>query len=198
MLPDFLKTKEKLKKMIHSEIKKGQLLHLGPLANAPVSRMFEGNQSIIVREDGTPADMSPKQMTSELVINLADIEEMTHEMLLDKINAMAKELAEKQAKLSYEAISKAAEEVGNVVDADGETFSIDMFLEALEKIDRDFDKTGNPSELTWSVSPALFPLIAKVIEQAKTDPEINRRFEALIERKREEWRVRESNRKLVG
>ena len=47
MLPDFPKTKEKLKKMIISEMKKAQSRHLGALANAPVSRMFEGNKSIV-------------------------------------------------------------------------------------------------------------------------------------------------------
>ena len=198
MLPDFLKTKEKLKKMLNSEMKKAHLQHLGPLANAPVSRMFEGNKSIIVREDGSIADMSPQEMKVELMINLAEIEGMSHEMILNKINTMAKEMAEKQAELSYEAISKAVDEIGNVVDADGETFSMDMFFQALEKIDRDFDEVGNPSELAWAVSPKLFPSIAKIIEQAKIDPEIDKRFKALMERKREEWRVRENNRELVG
>ena len=198
MLPDFLKTKEKLKKMIISEMKKAQSRHLGSLANAPVSRMFEGNKSIIVREDGSIADMNPQAITAEFVINLAEIEGMSHEMILDKINTMAKEMAEKQAKLSYEVIGKSAEEVGNVVNADGETFSIDLFFQALEKIDRDFDESGNPSELTCTVNPKLFHSIAKIIKQAKTDPKINKRFKALMERKREEWRVRENNRKLVG
>ena len=198
MLPDYLKTKEKLGKMLNSEMKKAHLQHLGPLANAPVSRMFEGNKSIIVREDGSIADMSPQEMKVELMINLAEIEGMSHEMILDKINTMAKKMAEKQAKLSYEVIGKAAEEVGNVVDADGETFSIDLFFQALEKIDRDFDESGNPSELTCTVNPKLFHSIAKIIKQAKTDPKINKRFKALMERKREEWRVRENNRELVG
>ena len=198
MLPDFLKTKEKLKKMIISEMKKAQSRHLGSLANAPVSRMFEGNKSIIVREDGSIADMNPQAITAEFVINLVEIEGMSHEMILDKINTMAKEMAEKQAKLSYEVIGKSAEEVGNVVNADGETFSIDLFFQALEKIDRDFDESGNPSELTCTVNPKLFHSIAKIIKQAKTDPKINKRFKALMERKREEWRVRENNRKLVG
>ena len=198
MLPDFLKTKEKLKKMIISEMKKAHLRHLGPLANAPVSRMFEGNKSIIVREDGSVSDMNPKLITSELKVNLAEIEGMSHEMILDKINTMAKEIAEEQAKLSYEVIGKAAEEVGNVVDAHGETFSIDLFFQALERIDRDFDEAGNSTELMCPVSPELFPSIVKFIEQAKTDPEIDKRFKALMERKREEWRVRENNRELVG
>ena len=35
MLPDFLKTKEKLKIMIDYELKQAKFLHLGPLANIP-------------------------------------------------------------------------------------------------------------------------------------------------------------------
>ena len=198
MLPDFLKTKEKLQKMLVSEMKKSQLLHLGPLADVPESMMFEGNKSVIVREDGSIAEMHPKKMTAEVEIKLEEIEGMTHEAILDKINTMAKEVVEKQKELAYGAINKAAEEVGNVIDADGEPFSMDHLFEMLEKIDRDFDEAGNPSGLTCSAGPELFESIAKTIEQAKADPENAKRFEVLMERKRREWRARESRRKLVG
>ena len=53
---------------------------------------------------------------------------------------------------------------------------------------------GNLSGLTFAGSPELRPVIAEVISQAESDP----RYQTLMERKREEWRVRESNRKLVG
>ena len=49
MLPDFLKTKEKLKRMLDSERKKAELLHLGPIADVPKSMIVEGNKTIVVR-----------------------------------------------------------------------------------------------------------------------------------------------------
>ena len=163
-----------------------------------MSVVFEGNKTIIIREDGSIEEMGLKEATSELKVNLADFEKMNHETVLNKINDAAEEIAGQQAKSFYEEVGRAAEEVDNVVDADGKPFSMDLFFQGLEKIDIDFDEAGNPSGLIGAVNPKLFPSIVKVVEQAKTDPEINKRYDELIERKRREWRARESRRKLVG
>ena len=44
MLPDFLKTKEKLKIMINSERKKFELLYRGAFADISISIQHEGNK----------------------------------------------------------------------------------------------------------------------------------------------------------
>lgn len=198
MLPDFPKVKEKLQQKLNHRLKQNLLLHLGPLADVPTLMFFEGNKAIIIREDGSVADMNPQEMRVEQVINSAELEGMNHEMILDKIDTMAAEMAEKQKKLSYEVIKKTAKEVGNVFSGDGEPVSIDLLFQMLEKVFQDFDEEGNPDELTFVSSPEVYASIVKVISQAATVPENNRRYNAIIERKREEWRVRESNRKLVG
>jgi len=198
MLPDFPKVKEKLQKMHHYAFMHARSSHLGPVANVPMSVVFEGNKTIIIRADGSIEEMSSKEATAELKVNLADFEKMNHEMVLNKINDAAEEIAGQQAKSFYEEVGRTAEEVDNVVDAEGKSFSMDLFFEGLEKIDIDFDEAGNPSGLIGAVSPKLFSSIAKVVEQAKTDPEMDKRYDELIERKRREWRARESRRKLVG
>ena len=198
MLPDFLKVKEKLEIMLDYSFRQDHLSHLGPFANVPISLSFEGNKTILIRADGSVEEMNPKQATAELQVKYEEFEEMDDAMVLNKINSAAEEMAGNQAKSFYEEVGKAAEEVGNVVSADGKPFSIDMFFEGLEKIDIDFDEDGNPSGLMCPVSPALYPSVVKAVEQAKADPEMDKRFDSIMERKKEEWRVRESNRKLVG
>ena len=198
MFPDFLKTKEKLQKMLDQEMKKARLFHMGPLAVVPESMIFEGDKTVVVREDGSIDEKNLESTTVKLEVKFEEVEKMNHEMVLDKINRAAEEMASKMAKLFYERLTESADEVGNVISAGGEPFSIDLFFEMLEKIHIDFDEAGNPSQLMCPVNPKLFPSIAETISQAKADPANDRRFEAIIERKREEWRVRESNRKLVG
>lgn len=198
MLPDFLKVKGKLQKMHDYVMKHAHLSHLGPLASIRELMVFEGNKTIIIREDGSVEEIGFEEITAELQVNFAEVETMTHEMVLDKINRPAKEIAGKKAKFAYEQIGKAAEEAGNVVSADGKPFSIEMLFEMLEKMDLDFDEAGNPSGTGFVPPPKLFPAIAKVISQAEADPETARRYQALMDQKREEWRVRENNRKLVG
>ncbi|MDE0484332.1 MAG: hypothetical protein OXI67_17260 [Candidatus Poribacteria bacterium] len=198
MLPDYLKTKEKLNIMIDFNLKQAILLHLGPLANIRETINFEGSKTVMNRDDGSVSEMNPHEMKTEIEIKLEEMESMNHEMVLDRINTMAEKMAEKQAKFFYKRIGEFAEEVGNVVSAEGETISIDHFFEVLEKVSRDFDSTGRPDEIVVTASPELFQSIAKIIEEAKSDPEIQQRFDAIMEQKRKEWRVRESNRKLVG
>ena len=198
MFPDFLKTKEKLQKMLDDEMQKARLRHMGPLANVRESMIFEGNKTVVVREDNSIDEENLENITVKIEVKFEEVEKMNHSMVLDKINSATEEMASKMAKLFYEQLAKSAEEAGNVISADGEPFSIDLFFEMLEKMHIDFDDAGNPIQLMSTVSPKLFPSIAKVIAEAKADPANDRRYEAIIERKREEWRVRESRRELVG
>ena len=197
MLPDFPKVKARLETMLKYEMELARL-HMGPLAAIRESVVFEGNKITIIREDGSVDEMGFEEITAELQVNFAEVETMTHEMVLDKINRPAKEIEEKKAKFAYEQIGKAAEEAGNVVSADGKPFSIEMLFEMLEKMDLDFDEAGNPSGTMFVAHPKLFPAIAKAISQAEAYPETAKRYQELMDQKREEWRVRENNRKLVG
>ena len=194
MLPDFLKTKEKLKRMLDSERKKAELLHLGPVADAPKSMIFEGNKTIIIYEDGSCAEVKMEKATSKLEVKWEEVETMTHETILNKIDNVAKEMAEQIKKSYYGTLSEAAEEASNVTSTDGKTLSVDMILEMVKKMPLSFDEEGNSSGLTFAGSPKLRPVLAEIISQAESDP----RYQALMEQKREEWRVRESRRKLVG
>lgn len=194
MLPDFLKTKEKLKKMLDSEMKKAQSRHMELLADTPKSNLFEGGKVILIRTDGSREEVKMEKATSKLEVKWKEVETMTHEMVLDKINSVSEEMAEKMRISFCETLSEAAKEAGNVTSSDGEPLTIDLFLKMLEEMHIFFDKKGNPSGLTFADSPKLRPALAEIISQAEFDP----RYQALIERKREEWRVRENNRELVG
>ena len=194
MLPDFLKAKASLETMLNYQMELARLSHLGPLAAIRESVVFEGNKTTIIREDGSVEEMGFEEITAELQVNFAEVETMTHEMVRDKINRLAKEIAEKKAKFAYEQIGKAAKDAGNVVSADGQPSSIEMLCEMFEKMDLDFDEAGNPSGTMFVASPKL----VEAISRTEADPETAKRDQALIDQKREEWRVRENNRKLVG
>ena len=193
MFPDFLKVKERLKKMHAYEMKQAHLSHMGPLADVPKSIIFEGNKTAVMYADGSVNKSNLKEVQSKLTVDSAEFEKMNHEMVLNKINHIAEDMAGKMKKSFYEQIEKSASEVGNVVDAGGEPFSIDLLLKMLEKMDIDFDEAGNPTFMM-----VAGPKLQSSINKALADPKNSRRYHALMERKKEEWRARESNRKLVG
>lgn len=198
MLPDFPKVKARLETILKKYEMELARLHMGPLAGIRKSMVFEGNKTIIIREDGSVEEMGFEGITADPPVNFAEVEEMTHEMVRDKIDDVAKEMAEQIVRSAYEELKRITAETGNVTSADGKPFSIEMFFEMLEKMDLDFDDAGNPSGTRFVTSPKLFPAIAKAISQAEADPETAKRYQALMDQKREEWRVRENNRKLVG
>ena len=194
MLPNFLKTKEKLKKMLDSEIKKAEFRHLGPFADTPKSNLFEGDEVILIRADGSRAEVKMEKAEGKVEIKLEEVEEMTHERVLDKIDTMVRQMAKQIAKAAYETMSKAAEEVGNVTSADGEPLSVDLLLEGLEKMHLSFDEEGQPSGLRLVAHPKMSSSLKKIYSEIESHP----RYQELMERKREEERVRENNRELVG
>ena len=194
MLPDFPKTKEKLKKMIISERNKAQLRHMGPFADFPKSNIFEGDKVLFINEDGSCEEVEMETAEVKIEIKWDEIEEMTHETVLEKIDTMARDMAKKVSKSIYELISEAAEEAGNVTSSDGKPISVDLLLEGIQKMHLSFDEGGQPSGLTFAANRKLSPSLDEAISQLKTDP----RYHKLMEQKKEEWRVRESHRKLVG
>ena len=129
----------------------------------------------------------------KIEIKLEEIEEMTHEKVLDKIDTMAREMAKQVAKTGYEVLDRATEEVGNVVSVDG-TPSLNDFWELFEKMHIDFDEEGQPSGLRLVAHPNMSSALEEIYSQIESHPH----YQEIMERKREEWRVRENNRKLVG
>ena len=193
MFPDFLKTKEKLQKMLDYERKQVQLRHMGPFAEVPQSNLIEGDRVLFIDEDGSCEEVTMEKAKAEVEIKLDEIEEMTHEQVLDKSNTMGRDMGKKLSKSGYELLSEAAEEAGNVTSSDGEPLSVDLLLEGIEKMDLSFDEEGQ-SGLTFAADPETSSSLDKIISQLETDP----RYQKLMERKREEWYAREGNRKLVG
>ena len=91
MLPDFPKIKEKLEIMLDYVFRQTLLSHLGPVANVPVSLVFEGNKTILIREDGSVEEMNPKKATAKLEVDLSEFEKMNDEIVFNKINDVSKD-----------------------------------------------------------------------------------------------------------
>ena len=60
MLPDFLKTKEKLQKRLDYTLKQAILSHLAPIDDIPESISFEGSKTVTIYEDGSVSETNPQ------------------------------------------------------------------------------------------------------------------------------------------
>jgi hypothetical protein len=135
---------------------------------------------------------------SEVRIAADEIRSLHLPHLLQKLDAAAEEIVTKQAKNFYETISKGVEQVGNTLDAGGQRLTAELFLDAFQKILIDFNPDGSPQMPTVHISPDQQDDVTRMVQRLETEPALKQRFHDLIARKREEWRAREANRKLVG
>jgi hypothetical protein len=198
MLPDFPIIKEKLKKLSNAQFKAAMLAYLGPFSDIPRSMVFEGDELIIVREDGSIESTPLTEMKVERQIDLTQVERMTPDIVRQHIDSAAKEMAIQQSKVLLEDLNKSIRKTGNLIDVGRRPFSIEVFFKALERIWIDFDGNGNPIMPTIVAGDKTSEAVAKVLREAESDPQCRARLKEIIEIKRMQWRDREANRKLVG
>jgi len=199
MLPDFPKLKKKIQNLNNQSINNRIRMYNGLLNYFRKISIPEGNTFVTIQENGNIKEGNFEKIESNKVsFDPKEIEKMTPEDISSKYDELAKSFAESQSKMIFERIDESAREVGNIFDAQGKKLTFDDILSSLEKIQIDFDESGNYRNLVITVSPDLLELLTKIILESEKIPENKKRFDEMIERKREEWRVRESNRKLVG
>ena len=73
------------------------------------------------------------------------------------------------------------------------------FLEVFRRVQMDFDpETLQPKPgFVWVMHPDMAASITPKVKEWERDPAFNAEYERIMAMKREEWRDREANRKLV-
>ena len=89
-----------------------------------------------------------------------------------------------------------SEKAGTSIDAGGKPVSPEMLLDMMSAVQMEFEPDGTPSQ-SFVIHPDMFPALKKVSDQIENDPELKRKNTEILERQREAWAARESNRKLV-
>mgnify|MGYP000920160249 CR=1 FL=1 len=92
----------------------------------------------------------------------------------------------------FESLEGACRQGGQVVDASGGPLTVDRLLDALERIDIDFDQNGEP-ELPYLVT---HPDCVRALQEMKVTPAHEARRRAILEKKRKEFDARRRVRKL--
>lgn len=163
----------------------------------PQSPVHEGHRLALIREDGTFDEMEWKKVEASETINPDEVENWTEQQIYAHYERLGARMAFQQKKMTLEEINKAVKSVGNEVSLNGPP-SADGILKLYEKIWIEFQDDGKHVPLTLVCSPEAKSQFEKAFQQLESDPEMRKRFEELMQRKRDDWRERESARKLVG
>lgn len=193
MLPDLPKIKIELEKKVIKRMQNAEKASI--VSEFKKSRMFEGKNSKIYRDDGIIDEVKMRKHGIEISLKFKEIENSSPEEILKKIDKAGAELTAQKTKTMFDKIGNVAKSVGNEFSLKGQKFNLEHFFKAMEKIYIDFDKNENPILPTF-VGPTNFDF--DVLKKLESDDEAKQKYEEIIRIKKDEWRARENSRKLVG
>jgi hypothetical protein len=197
MLPDYPATKRCVAEALEEWLRTRFRAHLGPLGGIGTHRAFEGHQFTTARPGGEKTD-NPRELLESMTIRFDEVPTLTLADIQRRIDDVAEKLARAQAKDIYAHIDAAVAEIGNAVNCNGEPLGATHLLELVAKVEVDFDDRGHPRLPSIFVHPDKQEAVKRVLEELSSNPDLASRWEALIIRKREEWRDREASRSLAG
>lgn len=195
MLPDFPTVKKKIGDDFNKKIR--EKVSSAPfLSQIGRKRVHEGNILTSSSMEGYTESSEYKRISSDFSISPDEIIEKGVEAFYSQIDKISEEFINQQSQVLFKKMDEVTERTGNIVNAKGK-FSPEVYLEALEKVTIAFDEFGNPIVPTLVLHPNKIPKWEKEWEKIKTDPNFLKKYLELVEKKRREWRDRESRRKLV-
>jgi hypothetical protein len=199
MLPDFIKVKRNINRNLAKWVQEQIPLLTPLLAGIATFRQHEGKQARVTRTDDSEREIEYHQSSFEFVMTREEMRFSTLPAIKEKMLELAKRVGSAQERQLLEMAKREADSSGNVVHT-GPDFTPDDLLELISRVPEDFDsrtleRQGGP---VFVLHPDT---AAKVVPQAKEwekNPEFKAKLAEIMQRKREEWRDREANRKLVS
>jgi hypothetical protein len=194
-LPDFPSLKSEISSLLLQVMKSYRDGQLGPFAKSPRMYYREGDEADYATVQGDVKDIDFKDMTMQHDLTLSDLPRMTHEEILGVISSLGSDFGAKVAAAFYEHLGATLEEAGQTINNEGRSITADFILRMLDSIEIGFDDDGNPNPL--DMVGGSTELRARIAEIQNEDEAFRQAAQQLMERKREQWIARESNRKLV-
>ena len=196
MLPDFPETKRLFGRFFRTYMRR-KAREISPYGVVQTRYLHEGRAMKITRADQSESTSGMEQLSAHIEIQFDEIENLTLQKVIEKHDAMIVDLVRKQTHFIRERMSSEIPE-SQTLNAKGRKFDALVAIEMLEKMQIDFYPDGTPHKI-FVDGPLFTPeRMAAVEKEFESNPELKIKFEEMMMKKKEEWRAREADRKLVG
>ena len=196
MLPDFPETKRLFSRFFRTYMRQ-KIREVSPYNAVQTRYLHEGRAMKITRADRSESTSGMEQLSVHFEIKFDEIENLTLQKAIEKLDTMIVDFVRKQIYSIRERMSSEFPE-RQTLDAKGKKFDAQLVIDMLEKMQIEFYPDGTPHEILLD-GPLFTPeRMAAVYKEFESNPELKRKFDEMIEKKKEEWRAREADRKLVG
>jgi hypothetical protein len=194
-LPDYPSLKREISSILYEVMETYRNAQLGPFAKSPQMHYHEGDSADFSTVQGEVRQVEFKDFSQEQRLRLSDFPNMTHEEILGIVASFGSDFGLQLARSFYEHLSQTLEEAGQTVSSEGRPVDAGFLLKTLESVEIDFDDDGNPKPLDFAGgTPEMRERITRIQSE---DEYYRKKSKEIINRKREQWIARESNRKLV-
>jgi len=161
---------------------------------------FEGYRgTTILRYDDTVGHSALNPVSAEILVERVPLLDFTEADLLKKLANIAEQMAQGMSANFYAEMERGTAEVGNVVDARGQPLSEELILRAIEKMEHSFEPDGTWNPPTLLVPPGVLnQLMKNASAHGSESSGFDRSLKRILERKRDDFRRRETDRILAG
>jgi hypothetical protein len=196
VLPDYPQAKKILGRQLVAQMKRRIEQSNGLLRGISVFRLWEGDHLTFINEDGQRLRKEMQELSADVRLGVEELDNPG--AVLGKFDEAAASIAEQQSALLFKELETATADPDRTVNAGGRALTPELFLDGMAKVDFTFNEDGTPSLPTVVCGPSVMSKLTSVIERVQTESPYKERLAAIVDEKRELWRARESNRKLVG
>lgn len=196
MLPDYPETKRLFAKFFQNYMRV-RARQISPFGMIQTRLLHEGRSMKVTRADKSESQSDTVQLSTQMEISYAEVENLTLETVIKKYDEVVLDMVRKQADFVRERLGEEIPAT-QAVDGRGRKFGPQILFEVLEKMQIEFYADGRPHEIHVE-GPLFTPeKLDAIFKEIDNSPELSKKFQDLLNQKREDWRVREADRKLVG
>jgi hypothetical protein len=198
MLPDFPALKQRLLRLAWFEHRR-QVEADGLIGAISAVPYFEGRRFATGDVEGYVEQSVPEVTAIPYEIERSAIIERGLSARSESLKRASELQIQAMHEMLFRKHGEATARVGNQVDAGGQPFSADLYFKMLETVQIDFDDYGRPdvSGVRLVMHPDQAQKVQPLMAEWQNDEAFQRRYREIMLKKRDEWRDRESNRKLV-
>ena len=157
----------------------------------------EGDGYSFERTDGNIERHKFRSVKSKVVLSTQLGFDETVTAINDQMRQAASDMAAQMERGLFTTLDRVTRETGNITDMKGKPFTLEAHLDSLEQVDINFDHFGFPEFPTLVVHPQMKVAVEAEFRRLSTSSSLRERAENILRTKRDEWRARESRRRLV-
>lgn len=197
MLPDFPALKAELAREHRRKIEADMDAQMPIVSKIRSVRFHEGNGFSFERHDGVIETQEFQDVKIPVQVSARLEFSETVQELKQQVRNVATDMAAHLETMLFQTLERTSKEVGNAMDMNGQPFTLESYLDMLEKVDMNFDSFGMPEFPTQVIHPSMGPTIQEEFKRFRTSSILRDRAESIMQQKRKDWRDRESRRRLV-